>query len=252
MPKPPPREDIERFLETLRYSSSVRNAAKTYDMPYSTGLLWVHNIPRWYPDLADQIPDKTATPAAKGRREVELQNGMVFVGGDGHYWPGQEPPTAHRAFVYFLNKFKKEKKIVIVNGDTLDFPRISRHPPQGWQRMPEPQDEIEHAAARMGEIKKAAGKAPCYWPEGNHDARFEMRLASLAPEFAKVHGVRLQDHFPDWEPCWSVYVNNRVGGLVVKHRMRGGIHATWNNTLHSAEHLHKPSAQPEGYSVHGS
>ena len=243
----PPKDKCAEFAQVLTYSTSLRATGRALRMPYSSVVLWRDMIPIWYPDI--EMPPRNRTPGAKGRREVTMKDGMVFVGGDGHYWPGQEPPTAHRALIHFLRKFKKEKKIVIINGDTFDFPRISRHPPQGWTRMPEPQEEIEACQERMGEIKVAAGKAPCYWPEGNHDARFETRLAMLAPEFAKVKGMRLVDHFPDWEPCWSVFVNNHPGGLVVKHRFRGGIHATWNNTIYSGRnivtnHLHSQNVRP--------
>src|SRR4029079_11608382 len=67
-----------------------------------------------------------------------------------------------------------------------------------------------------------------------------------APEFAKVHGTRLADHYPLWEPCWSVFVNEDV---VVKHRFKGGLHAPHNNTVNSGRtivtgHLHSAKVTP--------
>src|SRR5208282_4793719 len=75
------------------------------------------------------------------------------------------------------------------------------------------------------------------------NSRFETRLASLAPEYAKIHGVHLQDHFPLYRPAWSVFIN---GEVLVKHRFRGGIHAVHNNLLWSGTHIvtgHLHSAQ---------
>lgn len=64
--------------------------------------------------------------------------------------------------------------------------------------------------------------------------RFETRLATQAPEFAKVHGVHLKDHFDLWRPAWSCWINDDV---VVKHRYKGGIHATHNNTVTAGKHI---------------
>ncbi len=178
-----------------------------------------------------------------GRLTAEVSNGTVLVGSDCHYWPGPAS-LMHRAFVQFCKDMKPA--VVVLNGDVLDFGSISRYLPIGWTHQPEPQEEIEAAQGRLHEIEKAAGKARKIWPLGNHDARFETRLATIAPEFAKVAGTRLADHFPLWEPCWSVWVNETV---VIKHRFKGGIHATRNNTLNAGltmltGHLHSAKVTP--------
>jgi hypothetical protein len=56
----------------------------------------------------------------------------------------------------------------------------------------------------------------------------------------------LRDHFPDWEPCWAVWINE---GTVIKHRFKGGIHATHNNAIWSGKnivtgHLHSLKVTP--------
>jgi hypothetical protein len=81
---------------------------------------------------------------------------------------------------------------------------------------------------------------------GNHDARYESRLAAVAPEYREVKGVHLKDHFPEWLPCWRVDVNDDV---VIKHRMRSGVHATYNNTVNAGKtvvtgHLHSLRVTP--------
>lgn len=175
----------------------------------------------------------------------EVKDGIVLVGSDAHYWPGIVS-TAHRAFVRFCKELKP--KLIIKNGDTLDGASISRHPPIGWQSTPSLISEIEAAQERLGEIEAVGKKlgARLVWPCGNHDARFSTRLAMVAPEYAKLNGVSLKDHFPKWEPCWSIWLNNEV---VIKHRYKGGIHATHNNTVSAGKtiitgHLHSLKVTP--------
>jgi hypothetical protein len=241
--EPPSREIIENAIAVWKRVGAKSAAARELNIPKSTFCGWLDIAQRIY---HIKLPDPQATPAAKGRREIDLDNGLVLVGSDPHYWPG-DASTAHRAFVNFCKKLKPA--VVVMNGDALDLPRVSRHPPPGWTRMPETKDELEVCAERLGEIAKAAGKAKKLWPWGNHDQRFEVYLATHAPEVAGVKGTRLLDHFPDWEPCWSVFVNNRPGGLVIKHRHRGGIHATWNNVIYAGRsiatgHLHSQRVTP--------
>lgn len=177
------------------------------------------------------------------RVELGVTNGIVLIASDAHYWPG-EPSTAHRAFVAFCKEFKP--RVVIMNGDVIDAATISRHPPIGWEKRPTLIEEIETAQERLHEIEKAAGKADKVWTLGNHDGRFETRIATVAPEYAKIHGVHLRDHFALWEPCWSAWINDDV---VVKHRFKGGMHAPQNNALWSGRtlitgHLHSQKVQP--------
>lgn len=178
------------------------------------------------------------------RSKVEIRNGHALVGSDAHYWPG-EASVAHRAFVAFAKEYKPQ--LICQNGDVIDACTISRHPPIGWESRPPLIEEIEAAQDRMHEIEKVTPKG-CRrtWNLGNHDSRFETRLATVAPEFAKLQGVHLKDHFPLWEPAWATWVN---GEVVIKHRWKGGIHATHNNTVNSGltmitGHLHSQKVTP--------
>jgi len=180
----------------------------------------------------------------EARVHNEIKNGVVMVGSDAHYWP-ERISTAHRAFVELAQKL--QPRAVVLNGDVLDGATISRHPPIGWEDRPPLIDEIEACKERLSEIEAAVSKR-CIrvWTLGNHDARFETRLATIAPEYAKVHGVHLKDHFPKWKPAWSYWLNNEV---VIKHRFKGGIHATHNNTLWAGKtmltgHLHSLKVTP--------
>jgi hypothetical protein len=175
---------------------------------------------------------------------LTVKDGVVIVGGDSHIWPGP-PSTAMRAFVKFIKTMKPAA--VILNGDVMDFPSISRHPPIGWTKQPKPADELEAATDQLHEIAVAAGRARKIWPIGNHDERLETAIASKLPELAKVKGTRLSDHFPAWEACWACGINDDV---VVKHiPQKGGVHSTRNSTLHAGKttvsnHLHSQKVTP--------
>ena len=181
---------------------------------------------------------------APGRIEWTVKNGSVLVASDCHYWPGIVS-TAHRALVKFTEDLKPVG--VIMNGDILDGAAVSRHP-SAWEERPSIAQENECANERLDEVMAAAGrKCKLAWPLGNHDARLELRIATVAPELAKMHGVHLKDHFNmRWEPCWSVWINDHT---IVKHRYKGGIHATHNNAVSSGKtmvtgHLHSLKVTP--------
>lgn len=177
------------------------------------------------------------------RLELDVKDGVVLIASDAHYWPGIKS-TAHRAFVKFCKDLNPVT--VIMNGDVMDGASISRFPPIGWESAPTVAEEVGVAQRRLREITDATPDAEHFWPLGNHDGRFETRLATVAPEFSGVHGVHLKDHFPEWRPCWAVWIN---GDVVVKHRFKGGIHATHNNTMWAGKtmvtgHLHSLKVTP--------
>jgi hypothetical protein len=177
------------------------------------------------------------------RKHLEVQNGVVLIFSDAHFWPGVRT-TAFRALLRFIEGLKP--CAIICNGDAFDGASISRFPRIGWDSKPSVIGELKACKERLSEIEDAAGNAKLYWPLGNHDARFENRLAQNAPEYEGITGFHLKDHFPAWAPCWSVWINEEV---VVKHRLKGGIHATRNNTLNAGKttftgHLHQLKVTP--------
>lgn len=177
-----------------------------------------------------------------GRRHIEVQNGTVVVFGDAHYFPGIVS-TAHRALMWACKELNPSA--IINNGDSLDGASISRWPRIGWDSRPTVLDELKACTERLTELEMT-GTKNLYWNLGNHDARFETFLAAKAPEFQGVSGFHLKDHFPLWLPSWSVWINDDV---VVKHRWKGGIHATRNNALNAGKtvvtgHLHSLKVTP--------
>jgi hypothetical protein len=150
----------------------------------------------------------------------------------------------HRAFVKFCKRLKPQ--VVILNGDVIDGATVSRHPPIGWTHLPTLEGEIKVAQYRLAEIEGAAGKARKIWTAGNHDLRFETCLAGGSHQYRGVFGTALHHHFPQWEPCWDVWVN---GVAAIKHRWSGGKHAPYNNALKSGmtiltNHLHSQKIEP--------
>jgi len=196
-----------------------------------------------------KAPDSTkrATRLAENHAAVlryKVQDGIVLIGSDAHIWPGK-PTIAQRAFVAFCKEYRPS--IVVMNGDVMDFPQISRHPPIGHAKLPDLADEIEAAKDYLHEIELATPRScKLIWSLGNHCARYEVRLATVAPEYARLHGHSLKDHFPAWEACWRCDINDDV---VVKHRHKGGIHAPHNSTLWAGKttitgHLHSQKVSP--------
>lgn len=198
--------------------------------------------------IEEKIGEALHSPRSNAKRyphrnDWNIPNGEVIVASDLHLWPGQESQML-RALKKFCNDIKP--KGLILNGDVLDFARISRHPPMGWESVPTPQQEIEAAQDHLAELVKLTGRAQRAWNLGNHDARFEVKLATVAPEFAKVAGIHLSDHFSGFDNGWSTWIN---GETVVKHRFRSGVHAPWNNTINAGKtivtgHLHSAKVTP--------
>lgn len=184
------------------------------------------------------------TGAHAPRLNVRIEDGVVVVFSDAHYWPGP-PSTAHRALVKTVHEMAP--KAIICNGDAVDMAAVSRHPPIGWEKQPTVQEEIEAAQDRLHELVAACtARTRLVWNLGNHDARFETKLAAVAPQYAKVAGIHLCDHFSQWDRAWATWINDDV---VVKHRFKGGDHATFNNTVKAGKtmvtgHLHSAQVRP--------
>lgn len=237
----------ERFIELIR-QVGLHGAAKELGVSIRSVNFRRRNLENKLriainpPKTQDKLAEFGPSEDYPHRIQVNVKDGVVLVGSDSHYFPGIVS-TAHKAFVKFAKELKPD--IIIKNGDELDFPGISRHAPIGWEKRPKVQTEIECTQERLSEIEDASRNSKLFWPLGNHDARFETRLATIAPEYAQVHGVHLKDHFPRWKPCWAVWVND----VVIKHRFRNGVHATRNNTLNAGKsmvtgHLHSLKVTP--------
>lgn len=181
------------------------------------------------------------------RKDLGILNGTIIAFSDAHFWPGIHT-TAYRGLLKLIEEMKPQA--VVNNGDAFDGASISRFPRIGWDSTPSVIEELKACEIALGEIEEAAKEARynvrLVWCLGNHDARFENRLAANAPQYEHVKGFSLKDHFPAWEPCWAVW---NGPGTVIKHRFKGGVHATHNNTVNSGVnivtgHLHSLKVTP--------
>lgn len=157
------------------------------------------------------------------RRGMELEKGRVIIFSDAHFT--DETTTGFKALLKFIEYFKP--KAVICNGDAFDGAVLSRFPSINYDRKPSVLDELNYCKTHLEAIEKVK-PAGCrlIWTLGNHDMRYEAALVARAPEFAGVDGFNLKYHFPNWETCWSFWVNDDT---VIKHRHKGGRYAGYQN-----------------------
>jgi hypothetical protein len=248
-----PKYTDQEIIQTIQDSYSMADAARTLKLELS-------GLNKRRRRIENKLKIEIKAPQDKGhyshlqtahvhpqRKDLGILNGTVIVFSDAHFWPGVYT-TAFKGLLWAISELKPNA--VIANGDIFDGSAISRHPRIGWSKTPSVMDELKACTISMGYIEEAAKAArhnvKLVWPLGNHDARFETFLAANAPQYEHVKGFTLRDHFPDWEPCWSVWINE---GTVIKHRFKGGIHATHNNAIWSGKniitgHLHSLKVTP--------
>jgi hypothetical protein len=192
--------------------------------------------------------DSTRQKSYSPLKQIELgiEDGVVLVFSDAHFIPNQRS-TAFKGLLWAIQEFKP--KAVICNGDAFDGASISRHDASDQPQTSVIQ-ELKACQAMLGEIEETAKaerhNVKLIFTYGNHDARFATRLANNAPQFKDVQGFKLPDHIPDWEFCWACWPTDEV---IVKHRYKGGIHATHNNTVTAGVsivtgHLHSLKVTP--------
>ena len=162
---------------------------------------------------------------SRQRINMQIDDGVMVIGSDAHYLPG-EATIAHRAFVEAVKGL--QPTLTVMNGDVADFAQISRHDRNGWQSRYKVKDEIEAIQERMGEIENAHPLGKRVMTKGNHDERFDSRLAQKVPEYEGVSGLLLDGHLPGWKHTVSLMVNENV---MIKHSWHSGIHGAWNNVL---------------------
>jgi predicted phosphodiesterase len=222
------------MMERLGFSTrmSVSNRRKTIEDKLGITL---HNA-------AINSPRNAALRRKSSRRlELTLADGIILIGSDAHIWPGPLT-TAQRGFLAMSERLKPD--VVVLNGDVFDGAKISRHPAGIWDQESRPnvKQELDACQAFVSSIKARRR----IWTWGNHDARMEYTLAAAVPEYQGVPGFALKDHFPEWDFCMAVFVND---DLVIKHRYANGVHAVYNNAVKSGRsivtgHLHSLKVTP--------
>lgn len=244
---PAPKVSDAEFIElwrTLKSAAKVAEALGSAERAVHSRRRSVER--RMRVSLISSSPQAKNRPVDNYEQRIRLGiiNGTVLVFSDAHFWPGLET-TAFRGLLWAIKQLKPAA--VINNGDAFDGASISRHPRIAWAQPPSVLEELRACREALQQVEDAASRqCRLIWTLGNHDLRLESRLSNNAPEFAGVAGFRLRDHFPKWTFGWACWPNDEV---VVKHRFRGGTHATHNNTVHAGKtivtgHLHSLKVTP--------
>lgn len=171
------------------------------------------------------------------RAVLPVRDGCVMVVSDQHYMPGIPASRGHKASVKLAKLLRPYA--IISNGDAIDGASISRWPVSSFVEMksrPLVAAEIGVTVKRLGDYEDLSFVEYLVWNLGNHDARFETRLAEKVPEYKGVDGFTLKEHFPFWLPTWRTDFCRSpkdAPAVIVKHRMKGGMHAGQNNVLWS-------------------
>lgn len=177
-----------------------------------------------------QHTDKIIEKRHEARVYQEFSSGTAIVFSDAHFFPNEDT-VAYKALLKFVEELRP--KVVVCNGDAFDGATISRYAPINWDTMPTVKEELDAVEEHLTRIEDKAKSARLVWCLGNHDARFEGRLAQNVPEYRGVIRFSLKDHFPKWLPCWSFWLNDTI----CKHRFKGGLHSAFNNTIHSGMNI---------------
>jgi hypothetical protein len=205
------------FHQAVEQHGSIKGAARALGIPETT--------------FRDRMKRKTDVQMTLTEKKLvnllSIKNGSVVIGSDAHYSP-KLVTTAHKAFCNVIHAHRDEMKAVILNGDLLDGARISKHARIGWQKTYSVKDELEAVQERLGEIEKAARGMKLMRTTGNHDVRFDSRLAHAAPEYEGIQGFALADHLPAWKDSYRIDVNDDT---IIIHSVANGMHAAYNNVV---------------------
>ena len=147
---------------------------------------------------------------------------------------------------FFRSIESVKPEIIIINGDWYDFSSIARFHRIGWQHQPTLADELKDGTEKLALVEKASPKSKFYFVPGNHDMRFDGKIANELPQFEDVKGLALVDHLPAWNIGLCIVVNDC---MLVKHRWHGGVHACYNNVLRAGKsfvtgHTHRLMVYP--------
>lgn len=111
--------------------------------------------------------------------KVDIDNGLVAIASDFHY-----PFQDDKAVETFLTFIKiKQPRAIVLNGDLLDFYRLSRFS-KGEGRNPK--EEIDMVKDLLKKIKEYCPESSIYYPIGNHETRLEKYVYDKAPEIASI------------------------------------------------------------------
>ena len=110
--------------------------------------------------------------------EKTYKNAKIYVASDIHF-PFQDDKAVNR---FVTECFLNQPNVIILNGDLLDFYKLSR-----FSKDPEgrnPREEIEMCREFLKDIRESCPNADIYYTIGNHETRLEKYVLDKAPEIA--------------------------------------------------------------------
>ena len=148
---------------------------------------------------------------------LKLVDGTIIVASDIHF-----PYQDNKAVKAFLNETNKRKpEVIVLNGDLLDFYKLSKFSKDPAGKNPE--EEIEMCKTFLKKLRKEVGKeCKIYYTIGNHSARLRKYILDNAPMVASLMEnvfslLKLEE--PDVVGCASLLVNDV---FLFKHGSRLG------------------------------
>jgi len=179
--------------------------------------------------FGDGLPSLGSNANIPNLDHQQIPVGRYIIASDLHLWPNVHS-RAEEAFVKVISSNHFDG--LILNGDVLDGPAVSRYGKRMAEDIPHIVDEVSNAQKRVREYVKASKnkKLTRHLIRGNHDWRLESYLLHNAPAVEGLPGTKLEDIFPDFVISMSANITDRI---VIKHRWHAGVHAAYNNAVRS-------------------
>ncbi|MGI9572272.1 MAG: hypothetical protein ACR2L5_02995 [Candidatus Actinomarinaceae bacterium] len=131
----------------------------------------------------------------------------------------------------------RQLKCVVANGDIMDLSILSTFAKYHTEIRPQErtvQKEIWDSQAQLSKIQKIINTAKYPIKQlatfGNHETRLSKVAMTWGRAFEDLEAFKIQNLFPDWDWAMSHLVDDSV---IIKHRMRGGIHTAYQNAMRS-------------------
>ena len=135
----------------------------------------------------------------------------------------------------------RQLKCVVANGDIMDLSILSSFAKFHTEIRPQErtvQKEIYDSQAQINKLQKIIDKSKYPIKQlatfGNHETRLSKVAMSWGRAFEDLEAFKIQTLFPDWDWAMSHLVDDTV---IIKHRMRGGVHTAYQNAMRSGIHI---------------
>jgi len=185
--------------------------------------------------------ERANLPPLTNRVEITDTPYCMLVFSDAHF-EGHET-VSFKIMCEVLKDLLKTRqlKCIVANGDIMDMSILSSFAKFHTEIRPKErtvQKEIYDSQAQINRIQKIIDKAKYPIKQlatfGNHETRLSKVAMSWGRAFEDLEAFKISNLFPDWEWAMSHLIDDTV---MVKHRMRGGIHTSYQNSMRAGIHI---------------